>query len=155
MFVFLIETLSFSNKIEKLRIRFGFDNCLRWLANMSTLPWCIMGDFNDLPYAADKRGNNSHPQYLLDGFCDTIADSQLIDLDLSGENFTWEKGRGSGAWVCERLDRSFASASRWSKFPLCHLKVVQTPRSDHDPLVLELFKVDVPKKNFTFRFENI
>lgn len=65
------------------------------LANISTLPWCIMGDFNDLLYAADKRGNNSHPQYLLDGFSDAIADCQLIELDLNRGNFTWEKGRGT------------------------------------------------------------
>lgn len=27
VFVFLMETLSFANKIEDLRVRFGFDNC--------------------------------------------------------------------------------------------------------------------------------
>ena len=49
---------------------------------MSSIPWCIMGDFNDLLYAADKKGKNPHPQYLLDGFKSTIEDSMLVEIDL-------------------------------------------------------------------------
>ena len=92
---------------------------------------------------------------LLDGFHGTIEDCNLIELPLSGGNFTWEKSRGSDTWVRERLDRAFASNGWWSKFPLCHLKVVQTSRSDHDPIILEFLKVELSRKQFRFRFENI
>lgn len=114
-----------------------------------------MGDFNDLLYATDKQGRVDHPQSLFTGFHNTIEECQLIELDLNGGNFTWEKSRGTSNWVRERLDRAFATQSWWSKFPLCHLKVVQVSRSDHDPIILELMKVDISRKSFRFRFENI
>ena len=218
VFVFLIETLSFANKIEDLRIRFGFDNCfsvdrvgrsgglailwknsftcevsnylrhhidvnvlvnnapawrrscyygfpgrerreawqfLRRLSTLSNLPWCVMGDFNDLMYASNKKGNSPHPQYLLHGFGETIEDCLLSEINLSGGSFTWENGRVTEAWVRDRFDSAFAYANWWSKFPLCHLQVVQTSKSDHDPIILELFIAEMSKKKFQFRFENI
>lgn len=78
-----------------------------------------------------------------------------MELDLNGGKFTWERRRGTEAWVRERLDRAFGSANWWYKFPLCNLKVVNTARSDHDPIVLDLLKVEISKKSFRFRFENI
>lgn len=36
-----------------------------------------------------------------------------------------------------------------------NLKVIRTSVSDHDPLLLVLFKVDISKKNFRFCFENM
>lgn len=211
--------MSFANKVEELRTRFGFDHCfsvdrvgrsgglaILWknnfhceitsysrnhidlnvldngsagwrltcfygfpererrsdswqfihqLASRSSLPWCIMGDFNDLLYATDKQGRIEHPQSLFTGFHNTIEECQLIEIDLNGGNFTREKSRGTSNWVRERLDRASATQSWWSKFPLCYLKVFQVSRSDHDPIILELMKVDILRKNFRFRFENI
>lgn len=43
-------------------------NLLRTLASQSTLPWCIVGDFNDLLSHDEKKGRVLHPQWLLNGF---------------------------------------------------------------------------------------
>lgn len=219
IFVFLIETISFSNKIEELRIKFGFDHCfsvdrigrggglaILWkqvaqcqvegysnnhidmvfmennsaswrlscyygfperskrreawrliqrLANISDIPWCIWGDFNDLLFATDKKGLNAHPQYLLVGFGKVIENCQLAEITLKGGKFTWEKGRNTNAWIREKLDRGFATASWMAKFPACSLKVVQAPVSDHQPIILELLNTEISRKEFRFRFENI
>lgn len=128
---------------------------IRKLASISTLPSCIWGDFNDLMYATDKKGRLNHPQYLLDGFSKTIHECQLSELHLSGGTFTWERSRGTEAWVREKLDRGFATDNWWRKFPLHDLKVVHTSVSDHEPLVLEFFRVNMAKKAFMFRFENM
>lgn len=114
-----------------------------------------LGDFNDLLFASDKDGSNPHPQSLLDGFGKAIEDCQLSELGLSGGRFTWEKSRGTNGWVREKLDRAFASVGWWLKFPLCSLKVFHTSVSDHNPILLELFHVNMSKKVFRFRFENI
>lgn len=98
------------------------------LASLSSLPWCIWGDFNDLLYVDDKEGNVPHPLSLLEGFRRVIEDCQLIELKLKGGKLTWEKGRGTNGWVRERLDREFASTQWWSKFPLCNLNVIHTSR---------------------------
>lgn len=60
---------------------------IRRLANLSTLPWCIWGDFDDLMYVSDKQGNVPHPQNLLEGFCNTIEDCKLSEIELFGGKF--------------------------------------------------------------------
>ncbi|XP_074324401.1 uncharacterized protein LOC141661315 [Apium graveolens] len=137
------------NNIQKWRLScfYGFLERARrsqsWelicnLAQLSTLPWCMVGDFNDLLYATDKKGIHPHPEYLMRGFQNAIDSSSLAELDLNGGSYTWEKGRGTREWVQERLDRAFANMAV----------------SDHDAIFLELLSVEVPKRVFRFKFEN-
>lgn len=79
-----------------------------------------------------------------------MEECQLPELILNGGKFTWEKSRGTHAWVREKLDRGFATLNWWTKFPIHSLNVIRTSVSDHDPLLLELFKVDVRKRTFSF-----
>ncbi|XP_063950676.1 uncharacterized protein LOC135153017 [Daucus carota subsp. sativus] len=99
-------------------------------------------------------GTVLHPQSLLDGFRRVIDDCLLLELDLSGGKYTWEKSRGTSNWVRERLDRAFVSRSWLSQFPMCHLSVHHTSCSDHDPINLDLLNVTCSMKRFRFRFEN-
>lgn len=138
---------------ERTRRKEAWD-MIRSLARLSSLPWCIMGDINDLLYNADKKGNHLHPRALMEGFRSALEDSMLSEIDLSGSLFTWEKGRGTNDCVQERLDRAFATREWWLKFPLCKLKAVLTPVSDHDAIHLEFMEVAVPKRIFRFKFEN-
>lgn len=217
-FLFLSETISYSNKVEELRIKLGFVQCfsvdrvgrsgglaifwrnnvncevtsysrnhidvnflsngsatwslscfygfpersrkkdswdlIRMLASRTQLPWSIIGDFNDLLLAADKWGGVPHAQSLMSGFQAAIDDSNLVEIDLHGGRFTWEKSRGSPDWVKERLDRDFATRTWLHMFPLNKLSVFHTSVSDHDPIVLDLYSVSFSQKKFRFRFEN-
>lgn len=128
---------------------------IRNLAQDISVPWCIFGDFNDMLYASYKKGEHPHPQSLLNGFRGTIDDCNLMELDLKGGDFTWEKCKGKPNWVRERLDRDFATEDWWRKFPLCNLVVHHATKSDHDPIVLQLMDTEVPRKQFRFRFENV
>ncbi|MCI58947.1 endonuclease/exonuclease/phosphatase family protein, partial [Trifolium medium] len=76
---------------------------------MSALPWCIIGDFNDLLSQEDKQGRNPHPNWLCEGFRNAISDCDLIDIHLEGYPFTWIKSRGTSHVIEERLDRAFAN----------------------------------------------
>lgn len=107
------------------------------LVSLSRLSWCILGDFNDLMYVADKKGNVPHPQSLLNDFCSTIEECHLSELDLNGGSFTWEKSRGSKNWVREKLDKAFATQSWWCRFPLCKFKDIQVSCSNHNSIQLE------------------
>lgn len=84
-----------------------------------------------------------------------IEECQLSELSLRGGKYTWERGRNTNAWVREKLDRDFATVSWLSKFPANTLKVVHTPISDHEPIILELLSTEISKKEFRFRFENV
>ncbi|XP_074368309.1 uncharacterized protein LOC141708536 [Apium graveolens] len=138
---------------EKERRQDSWD-LLRTLATRNHLPWCVLGDFNDLMYASDKKGRRNHSQRMMDGFRKAVDDSSLIELNLQGGDYTWEKSKGTTKWVRERLDRCFTNGSWWSKFPLCTLTVFHTSVSDHDPIKLELLNTFISKKQFRFRFEN-
>lgn len=105
-------------------------NMLRDLAGRSSLPWCIIGDFNDLMSANEKRGGRNHPRTLMQGFSDAILDSGLLDLGFEGEQFTWEKSRGTINWVQERLDRGLATQEWKDLFPDAVVKVVEVSTSD-------------------------
>ncbi|KAK1362228.1 hypothetical protein POM88_046702 [Heracleum sosnowskyi] len=105
-------------------------------------------------FANDKSGPHVHPQSLLDGFKAAIEDCGLVELDLMGGDYTWEKSKGTKNWVRERLDRAFAYALCWRKFPLCKLSVFHSIKSDHDPIMLEPMHVEFSRKQFRFKFEN-
>ncbi|KAF2297400.1 hypothetical protein GH714_023119 [Hevea brasiliensis] len=79
-------------------------NLLIHSASLSSLPWVVLGDFNDLLWLEDKRGGVYHPQSLMQGFRDTVARCLLNDIPLLGFQFTWKCGKRSDHWVQERLD---------------------------------------------------
>lgn len=106
-------------------------------------------------YASDIKGNYSHPQSLIDGFRSTIQKCHLPELSLNGGKYTWEKSRGTNAWVREKLDRGFATSNWWSKFPIYSMRILHTSVSDHEPILLEFLKVNISRKIFRFRFENM
>lgn len=126
----------------------------RSLASKSQLPWCILGDFNDLLCRQEKKGRHPHPGYLFNGFKKAIEDCGLHEVDLTGGRFTWEKSKGTDNWVRERLDRAFETDTWWRKLPLCTLSVFHATVSDHEPIKLNLFNTSVTKKQFRFKFEN-
>ena len=122
---------------------------LRGLSQVSSLPWCVLGDFND------KLGGRAHPKGLLDGFCDVLEECELQDLGFTGSPFTWERGRGTVKWVQERLDRGLVTNDWRRLFPDAELKVVDVSTSDHQPLFLQLNKRIYVSKSKRFNFENL
>lgn len=94
---------------------------LRNLARDSNLPWCIIGDLNNVVSQSDKHGGASYPQWLLDGFNATLTDIGLYDMTLIGHQYTWERGRGTDDWTEVRLDRAITNASWLDLFPLAKL----------------------------------
>ncbi|GAU35047.1 hypothetical protein TSUD_30130 [Trifolium subterraneum] len=79
---------------ERSRRRAAWD-LLRNLGNMSSIPWCIIGDFNDLLSQADKKGTS-------------------IYLD---------KDQGTPHVIEKRLDRAMASTSWLQLFPHVRTKI--------------------------------
>lgn len=128
---------------------------IRNLAAESQLPWCIIGDFNYVMYSHEKQGGRRHETGLLEGFKEAVYDSWPSDLGYIGNEFTWEKSRGSLAWVQERLDRGLANQEWRDMFPRATVKVIEVSISDHMPLFLELNKLMYVPKKKRFHFGNM
>lgn len=121
---------------------------------MSSLPWCVMGDFNDMMYSFEKNGGRPQPRSLLEGFCNVVGECGLEDTGYIGCEYTWERGRGTSSWTQERLDRCLINQSWRNLFPHTEVQVMEVSTSDHLPLLLQLnMQIYVPKAK-RFRFEN-
>ncbi|XP_060960728.1 uncharacterized protein LOC133031275 [Cannabis sativa] len=129
-------------------------NLLRDIAAESTLPWCVIGDFNNITSNGDVKGGRPYPDTLINGFNLALCDCRLDELALGGYQYTWERGRGGPAHVEIRLDRAFATHEWFSIFLEAKLSNFDYTSSDHTPLLLE----PDPTINFRpvrlFRYEN-
>jgi hypothetical protein len=139
---------------ERGRRKHAWD-MLRDLRNMSSLPWCIIGDFNDLLSQEDKIGHHPHPNWLFSGFRSAVNDCDLTDIQLEGHRFTWIKSRGSPNVVEERLDRAMASSDWLVLFPEVKLTNLLASHSDHSPILLHTNPVLRTKYTYSFKFENL
>ncbi|XP_057808744.1 uncharacterized protein LOC131023220 [Salvia miltiorrhiza] len=129
-------------------------NLLRRLAGISSLPWFIIGDFNDLLDPGDKQGRVHHPNWLFEGFRSATLDCGLSDLPLHGYPFTWSRGLNSNNFVEERLDRGMAFTPWKTLFPNATLCSLLAPMSDHTPILLKCQGLQPPAHHKRFWFEN-
>uniref|UniRef100_A0A803QEL1 Reverse transcriptase domain-containing protein n=1 Tax=Cannabis sativa TaxID=3483 RepID=A0A803QEL1_CANSA len=129
-------------------------NLLRELAGKYDLPWCVIGDLNNVANQDDKRGGNSYPEWLINGFNGALAECNLYDFDLTGYPYTWEKGTGTPNWIEIRLDRALMNQRWMDLFTSAKLFNLEWSSSDHCPILLVPFTEDYTAAKKSFRFEN-
>lgn len=118
------------------------------LAGKSSLPWCCIGDFNDLLSLIEKRCRVTHPNWLISRFKEAVANCGLVDLGLGGYQFTWERGRRTDNWVEDKLDRVMASSGWVAAFKDFWVRNLIMSSSNHSPIFLEpTFWIFIPKNH--------
>ncbi|KAJ9170090.1 hypothetical protein P3X46_018224 [Hevea brasiliensis] len=116
---------------------YGWD-LLRSLKQKSTLPWCVIGDFNDIMFLLRKQGNDIHLRWLMEGFYSALYDCQLHDMGYTGSRYAWDNHQNDSNSVQERLDRVVATSDWGSLFSMAKVYVIYGVSSDHLPLFLSL-----------------
>lgn len=124
---------------------------LLWnLSRASNLPWCIIGDMNNISSQADKKGGASYPQWLLDGFNDTLEETGLSELEIFGHPFTWERGRNTDSWLEIRLDRALATYNWFDMFSYAKLYNLEGSPYDHSVIFLDFICRSAGRKRKLF-----
>jgi hypothetical protein len=126
------------------------------LASTISLPWMIVGDFNEIMGAPEKRGGAPIDMRRCLRFNKWVQECGLNYLGSLGPKFTWRvaENRGYGR-VFERLDRGFSNQSFRIQFPELSIRVLPRVKSDHHPLLADFMtKCDNGQKLVRpFRFE--
>ncbi|XP_073357794.1 uncharacterized protein [Aegilops tauschii subsp. strangulata] len=104
---------------------------LRDLHAQSSLPWAVIGDFNEILYSSEKDGGAPRHQMRLQAFQDALSDCSLEDIGYEGDRFTWFRGG-----LRERLDRAVSNAAWLQLHPYAGLCSLEMGKSDHRPILL-------------------
>lgn len=114
------------------------------------LPWCVGGDLNVIRFPRERSGSHFFTRAMRE-FNEFINEAELVDLQLSGGDFTWFRNGDRNQW--SRIDR-FLISTDWEDF-LSGTSQFSLPRvaSDDAPLLLECGGFTRGKS--PFRFENM
>ena len=129
---------------------------LKVIRDRSTLPWLVIGDFNEIVSVSEKEGGSSRPRWQMKSFMDTLNWCGLRDMGFMGALFTWLYQTVDGGQIRERLDRAVASLAWAERFKEARVYHLSNSTSDHSPLSLRFFLKQ--KKQFRrkiFRFESM
>lgn len=61
---------------------------IRNLAYSNSIPWCLIGDMNNVLTQRDKKGGKPYHQCSLQGFQEVLNDCNLVDINLCGYQYT-------------------------------------------------------------------
>lgn len=127
---------------------------LQNFAGGTSLPWVVVGDFNDILASHERTGGVDVNFSRIKLFQDRIQACQLSDMGSCGPSFTWRGPKLPNYHrLFERLDRVLANNIFLSAFANSYVQVLtRTKFSDHNPIVLYLENVLTPVPP-TFRFE--
>jgi hypothetical protein len=111
-------------------------NLLRRLHNQHSLPWCCMGDFNEIIKSEEMQGRRPRPDRQMQAFRDAIDDCNLLDMGYSGFPFTWCNNRDPPHTTWVRLDRGLANMDWLQQNPLAIMEHIDVTNSDHKCLFM-------------------
>lgn len=122
------------------------------IPNYITLPWLIMGDFNDITNSNEKFGGRQPSRVKMEPFLKFLNIANLLDLGFMGLKFTWTNCRGPNSLIRTRIDRANVNAGWLNLFP--DAQVTHLPRliSNHCLILLQTHQ-NYNKDGKPFRFE--
>ncbi|KAI9077290.1 hypothetical protein K1719_040734 [Acacia pycnantha] len=106
---------------------------LSQLASSIHSPWLLVGDFNAILSANERRGRSSRRAQGCASFNKFIHYNGFLDMGSTSPSFTWKRGT-----LLMRLDRAICNSDWVQSFP--HYGVDHLPKvfSDHRPILINL-----------------
>lgn len=78
----------------------------------------LIGDFNELLSQGEKKGGLKHPKNLIQGFRKAAEDCNLVEVNMLGHPFNWERSRGQHNWFQQKLDKALVNQNCANYFPM-------------------------------------
>ncbi|KAK4708563.1 hypothetical protein R3W88_029488 [Solanum pinnatisectum] len=132
-------------------------NNLEDINSSFTGPWLIAGDFNEILGQQDKWGGGGGRKInsrRSSKFWNYLNNCNLIDLEFKRCKYTWSNHRcGRKDLILERLDCAFANNDWLVKYPNAQVTHLPKTHSDHNPLLILLFKPNSGNLSKPFRLE--
>ncbi|CAM8942715.1 unnamed protein product [Rhodiola kirilowii] len=100
-------TLFYGNPITNRRIETW--DLLRRLGHQNSLPWLVLGDFNEVLFGWETEGKRIRGEWQMRRFRETMVDCGLYDLGYNGLPFTFSNRRAGSLEMKARLDRAFGN----------------------------------------------
>jgi hypothetical protein len=110
---------------------------MRELKTLSTLPWMVVGDFNECLWQEEHISWTPRSVNQMDDFREALFDCNLSDLGFSGVPYTYDNKRSGRANVHVRLDRAVACPAWRDCFAETTVRHLTSPVSDHCPVLVE------------------
>lgn len=114
------------------------------------IPCILLGDFNVIMSANEKRGGIPFNINEAEDFINFISDTSLLDVGFSGSPFTWCNNRSTNARIWKRLDRVLVDPlwlNSGVNTSVLHLARVG---SDHAPLLISHGSQESSHRAFRF-----
>lgn len=125
---------------------------IKTLGTLIDVPWLLLGDFNQVVAACDKRGGRPFRPSKAQPLIDMIQECHLLDLGFQGPQFTWTNGRKGLANIRERIDRAWCNLAWHHHFESAWVRHVVRAHSDHHSILLGGLAVHPPVRFRGFRF---
>ena len=149
---FLLTAVYASSNFNKRKI---FWDYLQNLVAIVSLPWVLLGDFNDMLSDDEKMGGLPVNRHRITTFRNCMDKYGLMDLGFQGPRFTWTTK--SPIWqniIKEQLDRRLGNVEWKLLFPTAEIHDLPRVKSDHCPILLITNPLE-PKSPKPFRFEQM
>ncbi|XP_024200679.1 uncharacterized protein LOC112204026 [Rosa chinensis] len=123
---------------------------LRELSDLDSLPWVIIGNFNEILDSGEKINGPIRAERQMRGFRDALGYGDLLDLGFQGTKSTW--------WNSDtqlRLDRAVCTPTWFDIYGYAKVTHLPLSDSDHIPILLHASTIPVAKrpKYHRFKFE--
>ncbi|XP_075088224.1 uncharacterized protein LOC142170259 [Nicotiana tabacum] len=122
------------------QLRLPLWDTLRGIAAFYNLPWVVIGDFNCITDAVEKKGGLPHKAYKSIPFQNCMVDCCLTDAGYNGSTYTWCNGRSPKYRIWKRLDRALLNHEWLDIFPKTQVSHLSRVGFDHAPLLVTIEK---------------
>ena len=102
-------------------------------------PWFMVGDFNEAMWQFEHFSRHKRSETLMANFRNVLSDCNLFGSGFHGTPWTYNNKQEGSKNVKVRSFRAVACPQWSSLFPDCKVSHIMSSRSDHCPLLIQLF----------------